>query len=147
MIRRLSQHMLFRYIIAGGTAATVDIALLYGLNTLLGVHYLTAAIAAFIGAFCVSFVLQKFWTFRDGSRDRMHAQIGLYLCTSLFGLALNTLLMYLFVDKAHINVILSQVFAGAIVACCTFFLSRNFVFKNKLVTDTRDDAAKDSLII
>jgi putative flippase GtrA len=93
-------------------------------------HYLLAAILAFMVAFCVSFVLQKFWTFRDVSRVDMHKQVLLYLTTSLFGLSINTLLMYIFVDHLKVNVIISQIFAGAMVACCTFFLSRHIVFKN-----------------
>lgn len=107
----------------------VDLALLFLLNSVWGMHYLPAAILAFLVAFCVSFTLQKFWTFQNHSRDNMHTQAAMYLGSSLFGLALNTLLMYVFVDYLHIMVILSQVFVGAIVACCTFFISRHIVFK------------------
>lgn len=142
MIQKLNQHVLFRYIVSGGTSATVDLILLYFLNSILHMHYLWAAGLAFAVAFCVSFVLQKFWTFKNHSTENIHKQIMLYLCTSLFGLSLNTLLMYVFVDHLNLNVILSQIFAGAMVACGSFFLSR-IVFKyghtnNTNVTEVRE---------
>lgn len=122
----------FRYIISGGTSAVVDLALLYFLNTKLQFHYLPAAMIAFSFAFCVSFVLQKFWTFRNHSTEGIHGQAAIYLGSSLFSLGLNTLLMYGFVDHLHLPVLLSQVFAGAIVACFTFFISRRIFNYNKI---------------
>jgi putative flippase GtrA len=129
MIRRLSQHLVFRYLLAGGTSAFVDLAILYVLNSIWGVYYLLAATLAFCVAFFVSFGLHKFWTFRDHSRTRTHVQAAMYLGTSLFGLGLNTFLMYLFVDHAGLPVMVAQVIVGGLVACCTFFLSRHIVFK------------------
>jgi len=129
MIRRFTKHLLVRYVISGGVSALVDLSLLYLFN--LYTHYLIAAAFAFSVAFFVSFTLQKFWTFKDHSTDGIHKQTVIYLGTSLFGLSLNTLLMYIFVDYIHVGVISSQVFAGGLVACCTFFISRDFVFKYK----------------
>jgi len=125
MIRRLTKHLLVRYVISGGISAVVDLTLLYLFDIYM--HYLVAAALALF----VSFTLQKFWTFKDHSTDGIHKQTVIYLGTSLFGLSLNTLLMYIFVDYIHVGVISSQVFAGGLVACCTFFISRDFVFKYK----------------
>ena len=130
MIKKLNENVVFRYIISGGTSAFVDLFFLYVLNSVLNFYYLTSAIIAFCIAFCVSFVLQKFWTFKNHSTEDVHKQVFIYLGTSLFGLSFNTLLMYLFVDYFGIFVILSQIFAGIIVACFTFFISRK-VFKHK----------------
>lgn len=124
----LDKHVAFRYIISGGTSAVVDLALLFFLYNILEFHYLISAVIAFSLAFFVSFILQKFWTFKNHSTDGIHGQAMIYLGSSLFSLAFNTLLMYLFVDKLHFAVLLSQVFAGAIVACFTFFISRR-IFK------------------
>lgn len=123
----LEKHVFLRFFISGSTSAFVDLVLLFVLNSLLGMHYLTAAILAFIGAFGVSFTLHKFWTFKSHHQDTKK-QAVMYLGTSLFGLMLNTLLMYVFVDYFHIMVLLSQVIVGLMVAFCSFFLSRNFVF-------------------
>src|SRR3989344_4786073 len=105
MIRKLTKHLLVRYVISGGVSAVVDLSLLYLFD--LYMHYLIAATLAFAVAFSVSFTLQKFWTFKDLSTDGIHKQSAIYLVTSLFGLSLNTLLMYIFVGYVHIVVILS----------------------------------------
>ncbi len=125
-----TKHVVIRYIISGGTAAMTDLVLLYIFNTLFHVHYLTASVIAFILAFFVSFTLHKYWTFKSHA-DEIPKQIIMYLGTSLLGLCLNTILMYLFVGHFHLVVLLSQIIAGALVACCTFFISRKFVFKYK----------------
>ncbi len=133
----LHEHVFFRYVISGSTSAVVDLSVLYVLNSVLHMQYLISAILAFLVAFGVSFSLHKFWTFRTDIQHDSRKQIMLYLGTSLCGLLLNTGLMYLFVDymlehivlDLHVRVIIAQVFAGLLVACCTFFVSRNLVFK------------------
>lgn len=137
--RLLEKHVILRFIISGGTSAVVDLLLLFLLNTVLGVHYIAASILAFLGAFGVSFTLHKFWTFKSHG-DSTHRQAILYFGTSLFGLFLNTVLMYVFVDHIFslifvhmmkVNVLVSQIVVGLIVACVSFFLSHRFVFKYK----------------
>ncbi len=124
----LYKHVALRYLMSGGTAGVTDLAVLYLFHNIFSVYYLLSAIIAFILAFCVSFTLHKFWTFKSHEQET-HKQIVMYLGTSLLGLTLNTLLMYLFVDYLHVRVILSQIIVGLFVACCTFFVSRNIVFK------------------
>jgi len=126
----LEKHVVLRFIISGGTSAVVDLFFLYIFHNILNIHYLLSAVLAFIIAFFVSFTLHKFWTFKSHA-EQTHKQVVMYLGTSLFGLSLNTLLMYIFVDHFHVQVLLSQIFVGIIVAFSSFFISRNFVFKYK----------------
>ena len=128
MIDRLTRHVVVRFIISGGIAAFTDLVFLYVLNTVFGIYYLFSAILAFIGAFGVSFTLHKFWTFKSHD-EQTHKQIILYLLASIFGLCLNTFFMYVFVDSFYLQVIVAQIITGAIVACFSFFISRNLVFK------------------
>lgn len=127
----LETQVIFRFILSGGTSAVVDLAALYVLYSLFHIYYLAAAVAAFLVAFCVSFTLHKYWTFKTDVRHNVSRQAALYMVTSLIGLCFNTLLMYIFVDWLHVFVMLAQIFAALIVACCTFFMSRNIVFKWK----------------
>lgn len=120
---------LLRYLVAGGTAAAVDLILLYLLADGLGMHYLTAAILAFIAAFFVSFLLQKFWTFEDNSTERVHAQAVLYFVVAAANLLLNTLLVYIFVEWVHIWYMGAQFLASGLIAFESFFVSRYFIFK------------------
>lgn len=102
------------------------------------VYYLYAAIIAFIVSFLFSLFLQKFWTFEDHSRENVHIQVGKYLLSSLFGLSLNTLFLYILVDHLHFFVYMGQIIAGGLVACVTFFISRKFIFKGQVDMFTFD---------
>ncbi len=124
----LYKHVALRYLLAGGTAGITDLLVLYLFYNVFGVYYLYSAIIAFILAFCVSFTLHKFWTFKSHEQET-HKQVVMYFGSSMIGLGLNTLLMYIFVDHIAVPVILSQIIVGLMVACCTFFISRNIVFK------------------
>lgn len=135
IIGYFTKHVVVRFIISGGIGASTDICILYVLNSIFGIYYLLSAILAFLVAFCVSFVLHKFWTYAS-HEESTHRQVVLYFGSSFFGLCLNTLLMYIFVDHFHIYVILSQVFVGIIVAFFSFFLTRRFVFKYKKESQT-----------
>ncbi|MFZ2621026.1 MAG: GtrA family protein [Minisyncoccia bacterium] len=129
----LDNNVGLRFFLSGGTAGVADLIALYFLHNIFGFYYLLSAIVAFILAFGVSFTLHKFWTFKS-HEEETHRQIVSYFMTSLFGLFLNTTLMYVFVDYFHINVLLSQVIVGLLVACVSFFISRNIVFKYKQKT-------------
>ncbi len=129
-MRRYSR--VWRYLVSGGSAAVVDLGLLYGLTEWATLHYLFSAMLAFIAAFFISFFLQKFWTFQDHSVERVHAQAVLYFVIAVANLGLNTLLMYLFVEYLHLWYLAAQIMAGGAIACESFFISRHVVFKSRL---------------
>lgn len=130
-MKRFTKHLIVRYLISGGTSAAINLGLLSLLYYVYNIYYLYAAIIASVIAFFVSLILHKFWTFEDYSRDNVHIQAGKYMMTSLFGLLLNTLFLYILVDHLHLFVYLGQIVSGGLVACITFFISRGFVFKGK----------------
>ncbi len=128
----LNKYVVMRYLLVGGTAGVTDLAVLYFLHDVLHVHYLISAIIAFLIAFCISFTFHRFWTFKSMG-DTVRKQVVMYLLSSGFGLLLNTGLMYVFVGHLGVHVLLSQIYVGLLVACCSFFISRNIVFKYKPV--------------
>ena len=130
-MKRLTKHLIIRYIISGGTSAAVNVGVLSLLYYVYHVYYLYAAIIASIVAFFLSLYLHKFWTFEDFSNHKTHIQVGKYMINSLFGLGLNTLFLYILVDHFHFFVYAGQIITGGSVACITFFISRSFVFNGK----------------
>lgn len=125
---------LLRYLISGGTAAAVDLLFLFLFTDGFGFHYLTSAILAFLVAFVVSFLLQKFWTFQDESVERVHKQVIVYFAVSAVNLLLNTLLMYVLVDWMHIWYMGAQFLASGLIACESFFVSRYVIFNTLRTT-------------
>jgi putative flippase GtrA len=122
------RYQIFRYLVSGGTAAAVDIGLLYAFTRYLGLWYLASAVLAFIIAFGVSFFLQKFWTFKDRAIEGIHKQAGMYLVVAVVNLCVNTLLVYLLTDYLNLWYILSQVIAAGLVALFSFFVYKYWIF-------------------
>jgi putative flippase GtrA len=129
MIKRLTKHLLVRYLIAGSIATIINLSLFFLLHHVYHLYYITASIIAFTLAFLVSLILQKFWTFRDHSLHKFYHQIGKYLLTSALGLVVDILVLYICVQYFSLYALVGQIVAGAASACCTFFLSSRFVFK------------------
>ena len=119
-----------RYLVSGSTAAVVDLGLLYYLTHHGNLWYLYSAIIAFAASFVVSFIMQKFWTFRDkrSTVQTIGAQGSLYFLIALVNLGLNTAFMYVFVDLFELWYMFAQVLAAGLVAISSFFIYRSFVF-------------------
>lgn len=128
MINKLKGYVLFRYVVSGGTSAAVNLATLSLFYYVFHIYYITSSVIAFIVAFFFSLGLHKFWTFKDHSTDGVHKQAGKYLLSSLFGLCLNTLILFVCVDLIHLYVYMGQIIAGGLTACVTFFISRDYIF-------------------
>lgn len=119
------------YILSGGTAAFVELGSLYVFKGILGMKLIPAVSLAFILAFCVSFMLQKFWTFEDNSTDQVHAQAAKYFAITGFNFFLNLFLMYVLVEIIHVWYMLAKFLISGGIAFFSFFVYRMFVFKGE----------------
>jgi putative flippase GtrA len=118
-----------RYIIAGGTSTATNFAILYTLTEFLHVWYLFSSIVALIAGFAVSFILQKLWTFENPGLERVHIQIPLHILLSLSNIAINTVLLYGFVQYLHVWYLFAQFINAALLATMNFFIYRHFIFR------------------
>ncbi len=121
-------RQIVKYLIAGGTSTSADIFIYSLLVYFAGLWYVTSSIISFTIAFWISFGLQKFWTFRDKNTEKIMKQTYLYFFVAIVNLGISTLLIYLFVDYAHIHKFLSKIFANIIIATESFFVYRHFIF-------------------
>lgn len=122
-------YRLLRYLISGGTAAASNLLFLFLLVHFGHIHYLTASIIAFLLSAGVSFTMQKFWTFQDTVVKDMHQQFGRYVVALFINLALNTLLMYLLVERIGLWYVYAQILTTALVAISGYFVYKYFVFR------------------
>jgi putative flippase GtrA len=128
-------HIQFlKYLCAGTVAVGVNLSVLYVLTEYAHIYYLYSAVCSFLISFCVSFVLQKYWTFRDTTRERVHSQALLYLSVQVTNLALNTTLLYALVTYLHIWYMLSQAIVSLVLATGIFFINKFIIFKKTSVT-------------
>lgn len=122
-------EQVLKFLVAGGLALATNLFVLYICTDILHIYYMVSTVVAFAIAFNVSFILQKFWTFKDPSKGNMHIQLPLYLGVQLMNMALNALLMYVFVEYLHVWYILSQTIIALMIAVSTFFINKVYIFK------------------
>lgn len=128
---KYAAHMrIARFLISGGMSALVDFVLLYLFTDIIHVWYVASAVIAFIVSFFVSFGLQKYWTFRDHSNDRIVVQGASYLLLGLINLVVNTALVYAFTDWLGLYYMLSQFIAAGLVAVNNYFIYKRLIFKS-----------------
>ena len=119
-----------KFVLAGCAAGAINIILLYGFTEFLHIYYLASSVAALLVAWIASFFFQKFWRFREHSTERLHKQAFLYVLMQGGGLAVNTLLMYVAVEKLHIWYIMAQICISVSIALATYFINKQYIFQH-----------------
>ncbi|MFH1745149.1 MAG: glycosyltransferase [bacterium] len=136
-----------KFIISGCTAAAVDLLFLYIFHGFLKLNLIFSVTAAYLIAFIASFSLQKFWTFRNKSKDKLYSQAVVFFASSGINMLLNTFLVsvlvknshlflsdslkYYFLEKYNIWYLLSQMMVSSVIALESFLVYKYLIFKNK----------------
>ncbi len=118
-----------RYLIVGslGTAAHLLVLMLCVEHLLMDV--VRASIAGFLSALSVSYVLNHYWTFAS---ERTHLDsLWRYFVVSVFGLLLNTFMVYVMVEFLHWWYLSSQLAVIFVVPAISFLLNRYWAFASK----------------
>lgn len=117
-----------RYVVAGGISALVNLAVLFVLTEYLHMWYVLSSIIAVCVAWVVSFLLQKFWAFRERSFDMLHIQFALHAILSVANIVLNAVLLYAIVEWVGLWYMAAQVVASGILACMNYFVYKRYIF-------------------
>jgi putative flippase GtrA len=118
-----------KFLVSGFTAASVELGFLYFLTDYLGIYYLISSTVGFVFAICVSFTLQKFWTFENTSLTYIRRQAAMYLGLGVTNLGINAAMMLLLVEVFHLWYLFSQIVACGMVACSNFAVYTLLIFK------------------
>lgn len=131
MIRNLIQKysQIIRYIIAGCVATGSNLVILFISVQYFQLWYLTGAIISFSLAVVISYLLQKFFVFKNYRKDNISTQFFRFFIYNIVMLGFNTLLMYFFVDIIHIWYLLSQALTAIIIAFMNYIYFNKIVFK------------------
>lgn len=122
---------IIKYGFSGCLAAAVGLVFLYIFHDLFGWGIVVSTTAAFLVSFLVSFSLQKYWTFRDKSQDRIAGQLITYLVNGLIGLQVNAYSMHVLVEIYGIWYLGAQVLVNLIIAVQNFLVYKFIVFNKK----------------
>ena len=112
----------FRFCIVGGLTFLVDYGLLFLLTSVLDVHYLWSSAWAFIVAVIVNYYLCVFFVFHQAARS--FARQVVFVGSSLAGLGINQVCMWLLVDKQALHYMLAKVVATGVVMIWNYIMKR-----------------------
>lgn len=129
LIRRYAK--VIRFLIAGGSAAVVNLGVLYVLTEELMMWYVLASVYAFIAAFFVSFMLQKYWTFKEHTHALVKRQMLMYLGTAGVNILIGTALLYIFVEYLGLHYLFGQVISQGLIAFLSYFVYQHVIFKQR----------------
>ncbi len=120
------KNRFIRFCIVGAINTGIDVAvfslLFYGLD----INLLVANSFGFVAAVINSYLLNKIWTFEDGSAHSAQ-RIALFLLIALGGLGISNLVVYLLAGS--FGAIFAKLLAIVAVLVWNFGLTRKFVFK------------------
>ena len=124
---------LIRFSLVGGVCFVIDYGLMVALKELLGVHYLIAAAVSFTVSVIVNYILCVVWAFK-GVEKTNKVVMAAFFMTSLVGLGLNELFMWIFVDFIHISYLIAKIVTAVLV------MIWNYITKKKALYMKRKEA-------
>ena len=100
----------------------LELATLWTLTEFVGINYLTSAGLAFVLAVAINYEMCVRWVWssaRSGSKVAT-----LFLLTSVMGLGINQLSMFLLVERVGLHYMVAKIMATALVTVWNFFTKR-----------------------
>jgi putative flippase GtrA len=119
---------LIKYLFVGGTAAVVDISLFTLFAGYFEWTWWLVSICTFALATYVNYYLSIRYVFESGARHTKNTEITAVYIVSLFGLAVNQLVLYAAINWMQWGLLVAKIFATAIVFLWNYLSRKHFIF-------------------
>lgn len=114
---------ILRFLLAGGSCLLLELGALYALTEAAGLHYLYSAALAFTLSVIVNYLMCRYWVFQGAGQQSAKAA-AVFIGSSLAGLGLNQLCMWLFVEMAGLWYMAAKLLAAVVVTAWNYVLKR-----------------------
>ena len=121
---------LLRYFCVGGVAALIDISIFYFCTNFLHWPWLPVSVASFIIATLFNYFASIKFVFKSGVRYAGHIELIGVFFVSFIALIVNQLILFLLIEIAGCNLLLSKLTATGMVFLWNYFGRAKFVFVN-----------------
>lgn len=118
----------FRFIFVGITGAVMDFSFTYLIKEKAKIHKLIANAFGFTMGASTTFIFNRLYTFHSNNPEILTQYIK-FIVVSSFGLAINTLIIYLLTEKRQWNFWFSKISAAGIVLFWNFTANYYYTFK------------------
>ncbi|WP_407374110.1 GtrA family protein [Methanobrevibacter sp.] len=116
------------YVVFGCMTALVNFAVYFFFETLLGVNYLISNVLAWFFSVLFAYVTNRTWVF-ESKRPEILKEMSLFFGGRIFSGAVDTFLMWLFIDVLTLGNVFSKVTVQVIVVILNYVFSKLIVFK------------------
>jgi putative flippase GtrA len=124
-------RQLLVYILMGGTATGIDWLAFYTLNVVGDVSYLWAVTSSFTLGACCNYLLNKFITFRDQTRQIL-LQLGVYGVICVFSLMGSIFLMLVLVGWGGLWPMTARIITTGVMLALNFLFHKFFTYNPQL---------------
>jgi len=118
-----------KFSIVGFVNTSGSYLLFFILLELAKVNYIIASVSAYILGTLISYIGNKYWTFRI-RHTAWRLEFIKYMILNLVGLIINTLIMVLLVENFKMHPMIAQIIAMSVVIFYNFFGSKFWVFRD-----------------
>ena len=119
---------LFLYLVVGGLATIVEWITFYVFSSRLYLHYALATSLAFIFSTFANWSLGRIILFHPSESGILKEVIKIYI-TSIIGLLLNILIMFIAIEKFGLNKMFSKIIATMLVFSWNFLIRKLVIYK------------------
>lgn len=120
---------IFRYFFVGFVAASVDIGIFTIAVKGFGFDWFFVALFSFALATLANYLLSVRYVFESGVRFKKRAEMSLVFLVSGIGLTINQSFLWLLIETANINEVLSKLITSASVFLWNYAARSRFIFK------------------
>jgi putative flippase GtrA len=118
------------YFFVGAAAAAVDIGIFTAAVKVLQLDWFFVALFSFVLATAVNYVLSIHYVFESGIRFKKQAEVSLVFVVSSVGLAINQSVLWLLIEAAYLEELLSKVMATCAVFLWNYVARSRYIFKS-----------------
>jgi putative flippase GtrA len=117
------------YVFFGALTFLVNIVTYFIFEDLMGINYLISNILAWFFSVLFAYVTNRIWVFESKSPDILK-EMSLFFGGRIFSGAVDTGLMYLFIDVLMISDLVSKIVVQVIVIILNYVFSKLIVFND-----------------
>lgn len=119
---------LILYVVFGAFTFFVNLISYFFFESVLGINYLVSNIIAWFLSVLFAYITNRIWVFESKSPDILK-ECALFFGGRIFSGAVDTFLMYLFIDVLFIGDAISKIIVQIIVIVLNYIFSKLIVFK------------------
>lgn len=148
LLKRFGMRQFVKFVLVGFVNTGIDYGvyiLLTRVSEFFRENFLIANLISFLVAVSNSYLMNKYWTFRD-KETRYHVQFSKFTLVNVVALSISELILYFLVNGAGLYDLLSKAVAVVTVVFWNFFANKYWVFTNaaKPVRQATEDQVRET---